>query len=186
MTNATHTMVAVGKSTASVASATTIAPIVAPTSGIRSKKPTTIPSDSAYGTPRMVNTIHVAIVARTLIAMLPSMYRPTAWLMSTTSLRYRASLLPVGWSPISTYRRPLSIRRNATESTVTNWPMAPNALTSRPEVARWPRAAGWVAHVRLLGSWSRCDTGRHSGGPSHCAGGPARSAARRARVAGPP
>ena len=39
MMNATHTIVAVGKSTVTVATATKIAPSVAPTSGIRSKKP---------------------------------------------------------------------------------------------------------------------------------------------------
>ena len=47
MMNATQTIVAVGKLTGNVASATTIAPSVAPTSGMRSKKPTTNPSANA-------------------------------------------------------------------------------------------------------------------------------------------
>jgi hypothetical protein len=47
MMNATHTIVAVGKSTVAVAMATKIAPSFAPTSGIRSKKPTSRPWRSA-------------------------------------------------------------------------------------------------------------------------------------------
>jgi hypothetical protein len=66
-----HTIVAVRKLTVTVASATTIAPSVAPTSGMKSKNPTTSPSASAYGTPRIERTIQVATVARTLMTMLP-------------------------------------------------------------------------------------------------------------------
>ena len=73
MMNTIQTIVAVGKLTGTVASATKIAPSVAPMSGMKSKNPTTRPSASAYGTPRIERTIQVAIVARTLMMMLPSM-----------------------------------------------------------------------------------------------------------------
>ncbi len=53
----THTIVSVGKSLNSVTTATITAPIVAPTSGIRSRKKIAMASGAANGTPRIDRTM---------------------------------------------------------------------------------------------------------------------------------
>jgi hypothetical protein len=56
-----------------------IAPSVAPTIGIRSKKPMTIASGTAKGTPSTVIVTHAQEPAITLISRLPTTYADTAW-----------------------------------------------------------------------------------------------------------